>query len=94
MLVEREINKSGIGNLFIRDAAVAESVVDNRVLDNRLNDNESSVQTDDSSADFQSIDDAFMRGEKNAGASDSEHVSLSVRVDIRLILLRKILITS
>ena len=74
MLVEREINKSGVGNFFNRETAV-EEVVDNRALDSRLNDVESSVQTDDSSIDFQSTDDAFIRGERNA---DAEHVSLSV----------------
>lgn len=79
MLVEREINKGGIGNLFNRESAVDEAAVDSRVLENRLNDVESSVQTDDSSTDLQSNDDAFIRGEKNAGASDTEHVSLSVR---------------
>jgi C2 domain in Dock180 and Zizimin proteins len=78
MLVEREINKSSLGNLFSRESAVDESVVDNTAFDNRLHDVESSVQTDDSSTDFQSTDDAFIRGEKNAGASDMEHVSLSV----------------
>ena len=84
MLVEREINKSGIANLFSRETTIEDVVVDSRAFDSRSNDVESSVQTDDSSTDFQLNDDVFFRGEKNAGASDIEHVSLSVR---RVILL-------
>ena len=79
MLVEREINKGGITNLFSRETTVEDTAVDSRVFEGRLNDIESSVQTDDSSIDFQLNDDAFFRGEKNAGASEAEHVSLSVR---------------
>lgn len=80
MLVEREINRGGIANLFSRETTIEDATVDNRAFESRVNDVESSVQTDDSSTDFQLNDDAFTRGEKNGGASDIEHVSLSVRL--------------
>lgn len=79
MLVEREINKSVIANLFNRERTTDDAAVDSRAFENRLNDVASSVQTDDSSTDFQSNDEAFLRSDKNAGASEVEHISLSVR---------------
>jgi hypothetical protein len=77
ILFERDLKRGGIANVFNRESVNDDATMslDSRVSDHR-NDIESSVQTDDSSTDFQSNDDSNMRNEKN---SSQDHISLSVR---------------